>query len=93
MPTDPYNKLSEFLMKLAEEHSALRQGSESLRDVGDRHSPAGLMNDGFAVQQYNPNHPVPSPEVEQAMKERLRTFLRDNKINPEDAQLELRYGK
>jgi serine/threonine protein kinase len=26
-------------------------------------------------------------------RERLRTFLRDNKINPEDAQLKLRYGK
>jgi hypothetical protein len=93
IPTEADNKLSGFLMKLAEEHSALRQGSESLRDVGDRHSYGGLMNDGFAVQQYNPNHPVPSPEVEQTMKERLKTFLKDNNIDPDDTQLELRYGK
>jgi len=41
----------------------------------------------------SPTHPVPSPEVGQAMRERLNIFLRDNKINSEDAQLELRYGK
>jgi hypothetical protein len=79
--------------KLAEEHSALRKGSDSLRDVGDRSSSQGLLNDGFADQRYTPNHRVPSPEVEQAMKNRLKTFLKDNKIDPDDAQLELRYGK
>ncbi len=93
LPNDAYNKMSGFLMKLAEEHSTLREGSESLRDVGDRHSYIGLMNDGFAVQQYKPNHPVPSPDVEQAMKQRLKTFLKDNKIDPDDAQLKLLYGK
>jgi len=91
--TAAYNKLSGFLMELAEEHSALRKGSDSLRDVGDRSSSQGLLNDGFADQRYTPNHRVPSPEVEQAMKNRLKTFLKDNKIDPDDVQLELRYGK
>jgi hypothetical protein len=50
------------------------------------------MKDGFAVQQYKPNHPVPSAEVEQAMKERLKTFLKDNKMDPDDARLQLRHG-
>jgi hypothetical protein len=50
------------------------------------------MNDGFAIQQYKPNHPVPSAEVEKAMKERLTTFLKDHKMDPEDAKLQLRYG-
>lgn len=41
----------------------------------------------------SPKHPVPSAEVEQATRERRRTFLKENKINPEDAKLQLRYGK
>jgi hypothetical protein len=90
---DAFNKLSPFVETLAEEHAAYREGSDTLRDVGDRSASQGLMNDGFAVQQYNPNHPVPSPEVEQAMKERLKTFLKDNKIDADKAKLELRYGK
>jgi hypothetical protein len=40
-----------------------------------------------------PNHPVPSPEVEQAMKEHLKIFLKDSKIDSDDAQLQLGYGK
>lgn len=50
------------------------------------------MKDGFAIQQYKPNHPVPRAEVEKAMKERLTTFLKDHKMAPEDAKLRLRHG-
>ncbi len=70
----------------------MREDSDSLRDVGDRHSSRGWTKDGFAVQQYKPNHPVPSAEIENAMKERLTTFLKDHKMDPEDAKLQLRYG-
>lgn len=84
--------LSGLFTKLAEENSALREGSNSLRDVRDRYAFEGWMNDGFAIQHYKPNHPVPSAEVENAMKELLKTFLNDHKIDPEDAKLRLRYG-
>ena len=44
------------------------------------------------IHALKPNHPVPSAEVEKAMKERLTTFLKDHKMDPEDAKLRLRYG-
>lgn len=93
IPVDAFNKLSGLLTKLAEENSAMIEGSGSLRDVGDGHSFHGWTNDGFVIQQYKPDHPVPSAEVEKAMQERLTTFLKDHKIDPGDAKLQLRYGK
>jgi hypothetical protein len=90
--TETYNKLNTFIRELAEEHSVLRKGSGTVRDVGDSTSSHGIMNDGFADQRYNPDHPVPSPEVEEAMRARLKEFLEQNKIDSDDVTLELRYG-
>jgi hypothetical protein len=92
LSTDTYNKLNDFIRELAEEHSVLLRGSETERDVGDGSSYHGFLNAGHADQRYNPDHPVPSPEVEEAMQARLDEFLEKNGVDPDKASLELRYG-
>jgi hypothetical protein len=93
LSTADWNELTAFVKKLAEEHSAYLKGSDSERDVGDHNSFHGLGSDGFVDQIYNPDHQAPSPEVEEAMRTRLETFLQGKKINPSRVKLELRYGQ
>jgi hypothetical protein len=91
--TRDYNKLTAFVRELAEQRSAFVKGSESVRDVGEHRAYHGFGNDGYVDQRYNPGHPIPSPEVEEAMRTRLEKFLRGNGIDVDGAKLELRYGK
>jgi hypothetical protein len=93
LSTDQFNELTAFVKKLAEYHSAYVEGSTSERDVGDYSTYHGFWNDGFVAQTYKPNHPIPSPQVEAAMKEQLESFLKKNKIDAGSVKLELRYGR
>ena len=93
LSTGEFNHLTEFVQALAEPHSTFVAGSTTERDIGDHNAYSGWRNDGFIDQIYQPNHPIPSPEVEASMKSALKTHLDANDIDPADVTLELRYGK
>jgi len=93
LSTSDYNKLTAFVRELPKEPNAIFKDSESVRAVGDYNAYHGFGNDGYVDQRYNPEHQVPSPEVEKAMRTRLETFLKENGIEADRAKLELRYGK
>jgi predicted Ser/Thr protein kinase len=84
------NKLVGFAIQLAKS----RDGRDVAHDwqIGERKAYTDIWNDGYVHQTYNPNHPMPSPEVEASMKASLKTFLHSNGINENDVKLELLYG-
>lgn len=90
---DEFNKLTDFVRKLGESHSALIKGSTTARDVGDYNAFIGFWKDGVIDQVYAPDHPIPSPKTEESMKAELETYLRGKGISVGDVTLELRYGK
>jgi hypothetical protein len=89
---DEFNKLTDFVRKLGENHSALIEGSTTERDVGDYNAFIGFWKDGVIDQVYAPGHPIPNPKVEASMKAELETYLRAKGIDVGDVKLELRYG-
>jgi hypothetical protein len=93
LSTGDFNKLTAFVRDLAKERSAVLEGTEDIRDVRENRAYHGLGNDGYVDQRYNPEHPIPSLEVEEAMRARLAKFLEENGIDADGANLELRYGK
>lgn len=93
LPNEKFSKLTEFVKQLAHNNSAFVDGSKSERDVGDYNTFLGAGNDGLIDQIYKPNHPIPSPSIEQSMKALLESYLHDNGIDSRDVNLELRYGQ
>lgn len=93
LSTDKVNKLEAFVLRLAEDHSAYLDGSKSVRDVGHYDTLHVFCHFGFVDQRYNPDHPIPSPEVEKAMRDRLESFFEDNEIDGSGQKFELRYGR
>lgn len=89
---EEFNKLTDFVRKLGESHSALIKGSATARDVGDYNAYIGFWKDGVIDQVYTPDHSIPSPEVEASMKAELETYLRGKGIDVGGVTLELRYG-
>ena len=87
-----FNKLTDFVRKLGESHSALIKGSATARDVGDYNAFIGFWKEGVIDQVYTPDHPIPSPKVEASMKAELETYLRGKGIDVGGVKLELRYG-
>lgn len=73
LSTKNYNNRTAIIRKLAEDHTD--------RLVEDFNGFHGTWNDGFVNRRYRPNHPIPSPEVEQAMSARLESFLKKNSID------------
>ena len=92
LSNDEFNKLTVFVRKLGESHSALVKGSTTKRDVGDYNAFIGLWNDGVIDQVYTPDHPIPNPEVEASMKAELETYIRGKGIDVGGVKLELRYA-
>ncbi|MEM7394969.1 MAG: hypothetical protein AAF492_21770 [Verrucomicrobiota bacterium] len=88
-----YNTLNSLIQSLPEEHSVFLGGSDTIRDVGDFQSQIGILNSGSASQIYNPNHPVPSPDVEAAIQARLKKLLKENKVDPTKIKIQFRYGQ
>ena len=83
--TEKYNDLMAFLRKLAENHTD--------RVFDDFNGSHGYWNDGFVARRYRPNHPIPSPDVEQSMATQFESFLKTNGIDGRGEKLELRYGQ
>lgn len=92
LSNDEFNKLTAFVRKLGESHSALIKGSTTDRDVGDYNAFISLWNEGVIDQVYTPEHPIPSPNVEASIKAELETYLRGKGIDVGGVTLELRYG-
>ena len=82
--TAEFNALNKIIKQLASNHS---------KSLGDHSSYHGVGNDGFAYLRYIPNHPVPAPEAEVAIKTRFEALLKDAKIDPSHMTLEVQYGK
>ena len=82
---EKFNDPTAFVRGLPENHTDHR--------LGDFRAHHGFWNNGFVTRRYEPNHPIPSPEVEKAMAARLETFLQENRIDGLGEKLELRYGQ
>jgi hypothetical protein len=82
--TAEFNVLNTIIKQLAGNHS------KSLTDHSSFH---GIGNDGFVYLRYRPNHPVPGPEVEEAITTRFEALLKQAKIDPSHMTLEVQYGK
>jgi hypothetical protein len=76
LSTGQFNKLTEFVARLAESHSALVKGAG-----GERNAYHGFWNNGFVDQIYKAEHPLPSPQVEASMKAGLESFCQSNGID------------
>ncbi|MBI1372074.1 MAG: hypothetical protein GC159_04850 [Phycisphaera sp.] len=93
LSNDQFNQLVTRVQKLAEDHSALVEGSATERDVHDYNASLGFWNSGFVDQNYKPSHPTPSADTERAMRDELNAYLEDQHIKPGSVTLELQYGK
>ena len=90
--TAQFNQLTVLVCKLPTHYCAYEAGSTTERAIGNHNAYHGFWNSGFVDQLYQPNHPIPSPAVEAAMKASLEEFLKANKMNSSEVKLELKYG-